>query len=352
MTAENLVLAVLIGGIAIGCFLVLSPFLPALIWAAILVLIAWPVVEWLTGTLKLPRWLAGLIIVAACAALVVLPIAVAGPRGAEDVNALRHAFEAWITSVPPAPQFLGEIPLIGPQISDTWTHWAADLSSMASFFRPYFGMAAERTLSGLLALAGGVLQLLLALLFAFFLMLSGEQLGAVLQRLVLRVGGEEIGRLLVNATVRTVRGTVYGMVGTAIVQGFLTAFGLALAGVPRAGMLGVVTAFIAVLPIGAPVIWIPASLWLLAEGQTGHGIFLAIYGVVVVSGADHAMRPWLIARGADMPFLLILLGVLGGVIAFGALGLFVGPVLLSLGFALLREFAGIAPGSATQRGSA
>lgn len=343
MTGENLVLALILGGIAIGCFLVLHPFLSALVWAGILVLTTWPVVEWLSSEARLPRWAAALTIVLAVALLIVLPIAIAAPRGSDDVAGLRHAFESWLASAPPAPSFLLSVPLVGQQLTETWTHWAQDISSLTAFFRPYAGMMAERTLSGLLAIAGGLLQLLLALLFAFFLILAGEPIGRVLTRLMLRIGGEEIGALLVNATVRTVRGTVYGIVGTAIVQGFLMALGLWLTGVPRAATLAVVSAFIAVLPVGAPVIWIPASLWLLAEGQTGHGIFLLAWGILVVSGADHAMRPWLIARGADLPFLLILLGVLGGVIAFGALGLFLGPVLLSLGFALLREFDRASP---------
>jgi predicted PurR-regulated permease PerM len=94
-----------------------------------------------------------------------------------------------------------------------------------------------------------------------------------------------------------------------------------------------------VLPIGAPVVWIPGALWLMSSGHLGWGIFLAIYGVVAVSGADSVIRPWFIARGAQLPFLLTVLGVLGGAIAFGLLGIFLGPVLLGIGYTLINEWA-------------
>jgi predicted PurR-regulated permease PerM len=132
---------------------------------------------------------------------------------------------------------------------------------------------------------------------------------------------------------------VYGILGTAIVQGVLTAFGLWLSGVPRPVLLGGIAGFLSVLPIGAPVIWIPAAIWLMGSGHLGWGIFLAIYGVVAVSGADSVIRPWFIARGAQLPFLLTVLGVLGGALAFGLLGIFLGPVLLGIGYTLVNEWA-------------
>jgi predicted PurR-regulated permease PerM len=132
---------------------------------------------------------------------------------------------------------------------------------------------------------------------------------------------------------------VYGIVGTAVVQGILTAFGLWFSGVPRPLLLGGVAGFLSVLPIGAPVVWIPAALWLMGSGHIAWGVFLGVYGVVAVSGADSVIRPWFIARGAHLPFLLTILGVLGGVLAFGLLGIFLGPVLLGVGFTLMNEWA-------------
>jgi predicted PurR-regulated permease PerM len=176
-----------------------------------------------------------------------------------------------------------------------------------------------------------------ALFAAFFFWLSGERLAADFRHLMHRVAGRYAPQLI-QATANTVRGAVYGILGTAILQGFLTAFGLAIAGVPRVVLLGTVAAFLAVLPIGAPLVWIPAGLWLLSDGHTARGIFMLAYGVIVVSGTDHIVRPYFIARGAKLPFLLTVLGVLGGVLAFGVLGIFLGPVLLGVGLTLVMEF--------------
>jgi predicted PurR-regulated permease PerM len=342
LLAERVLMALLMGGIAVGCGLVLLPFLSAILWAAILVFTTWPVFHALRTKLRLPRALVALIMVVLTALVLVLPLSLAIPGGAAEVHVLRQSLEAWLADIPPAPSWLYGLPLVGPPLTDTWNQWASDLSSMASFFRPYLGMFAEGGLSLLLSVAGGVVQFFVALFVAFFFWLSGAELGAGLQVLVHRVAGR-YGAQLIATTTRAVRGTVYGILGTAIIQGFLTAFGLSLAGVPRVGLLGIMAAFLAVLPIGAPLIWIPAGLWLLTDGHTGRGIFLLGYGVVVVSGSDHIIRPYFIARGARIPFLLTVLGVLGGVLAFGALGIFLGPVLLSVGYMFVIEFGQLAP---------
>ena len=337
MTAERILMAVLIGGIALGCGLVIYPFISAVLWASILVYTTWPVFDWVHRNLRLPRAVVALGMVIVSALLIVLPLALAAPGGASDVKALRLSLETWLSEIPPSPHWLYAVPVVGGALTDTWNAWAADLSSMTSFFRPYLGMFAERGLSLLLGVAGGLVQFFVALFVAFFFWLSGEALGARLQLLVHRIAGR-YGPDLIATTTRAVRGTVYGILGTAIIQGFLTAFGLSLAGVPRVVLLGTIAAFLAVLPIGAPLVWIPAGLWLLAGGHSARGVFLLAYGVVVVSGSDHVIRPYFIARGAKIPFLLTVLGVLGGVLAFGALGIFLGPVLLGVGWMLILEF--------------
>jgi len=337
MLAERVLMGLLIGGIALGCGFVLHPFFSAILWAAILVYTTWPVFQWFRTNLGLPRGLVSLIMVTLTALVIVLPLALAVPGGAADVRAARFSLEAWLADIPPAPHWLAAIPFLGGLLTDTWNAWAVDLSSMTAFFRPYLGMFAERGLSLLLGVAGGLVQFFVALFVAFFFWLSGDRLGPRLQILVHRIAGR-YGPDLIATTTRAVRGTVYGILGTAIIQGFLTAFGLSLAGVPRVVLLGTVTAFLAVLPIGAPLIWIPAGLWLLADGHTVRGVFLLVYGAIIVSGTDHLIRPYFIARGAQIPFVLTVLGVLGGVLAFGALGIFLGPVLLGVGWMLVLQF--------------
>ena len=337
--AERILMGLLLGGIAVGCVLVLYPFLSAILWAAILVFTTWPIFAWLRLRLRISRgWAAG-IMVLLTAVLIVLPLGLAAPAGVEDVTRLRQSIEAALSSgLPSSPSWLHEVPLIGPPLSEYWNEWAADLSVMVSFFQPYFGMIAESGLKVMLGIAGGLVQFLMALLVAYFFWASGDTLAVYLHRTVHRIAGDRAARL-VAVTGNTVRGTVYGILGTALVQGLLTTFGLFLSGVPRPLLLGAIAGLLSVLPIGAPVIWIPASLWLLGSGHTGWGIFLGIYGLVIISGSDSVIRPYFISRGAQLPFLLTILGVLGGALAFGLLGIFLGPVLLGVGFTLVAEFA-------------
>ena len=339
LSVERLLSGLLVLGIAVGCVLVLQPFLSAVLWAAILVFTTWPVFKWLRARLRIGSgWTAGLMVLLVAVGIV-LPISLAAPAGADDVSRMRRSIEELLSAgLPNAPGWLAGVPLIGETAAEYWNAWAADLSVMVRFFRPYFGMVAESGLTVLLGIAGGLAQFLIALLIAYFFWASGDALSATLKRIAYRIAGDNAARLIA-VTGATVRGTVYGILGTALVQGVLTAFGLWLAGVPRPLLLGAIAGFLSVLPIGAPVIWIPATLWLLGTGQTGWGIFMGVYGALAISGSDNVIRPYFIARGAQLPFLLTILGVLGGALAFGLLGIFLGPVLLGVGFTLAAEFA-------------
>lgn len=338
MNAERILMGLLLGGVAIGCFLVLAPFLSAILWAAILVFATWPLHEWVRARLNVRRGIVAGLMVSLTAVVVVLPIALAAPDGANEVNNLRQIVQdALARGLPRAPGWLAEVPAVGPTLSSFWNRSAVDLTVLGETLRPYFGIIAEGGFSLLLGIAQGVLLFLLSLFIAFFFYLYGEPIAARMDALLHRIAGARADQLI-SVTGATVRGTVYGILGTAIVQGILTAFGLWVSGVPRAVLLGAVAGFLSVLPIGSPVIWIPSALWLLSTDQIGWGIFLAIYGTVIISGADNIIRPWFIARGTHLPYLLTVLGVLGGAISFGLLGVFLGPVLLAVGFTLVSQW--------------
>jgi predicted PurR-regulated permease PerM len=337
---ERILMGLVVVGLAIGCWLVIAPFVSAILWGGILVFTTWPVFRWFTTHLRLrDSWAAGLMVLLT-AVLIVLPLALVAPAGADDAKLLRGVVEdAVARGLPNAPTWLLRVPLVGGTVTEYWNLWAADLSAVGDTLKPYLGSIVENGLRLMLSIAGGLLQFLLALVVAFFFYASGDTLAGHLRQIVNRIAGERAPRLIA-VTGATIRGTVYGIMGTAIVQGFLTTFGLYVAGVPRPVLLGTIAGFLSVLPIGAPVIWIPAAFWLLTIGQTGWGVFLFTYGLVFVSGSDNVIRPYFIARGAKLPFLLTILGVLGGALAFGLLGIFLGPVLLGVGFTLVAEFAG------------
>ena len=134
-------MGLLLGGIALGCFAVLYPFFSALLWAGILVFTTWPVHEWVRARLHLRRTFSALAMVALTAIVLVLPIALAAPGGAEDVARLRRAIEAALRGgLPTAPPWLGDLPLVGPSLAELWDHWAADIGALLTAFRPFFGL--------------------------------------------------------------------------------------------------------------------------------------------------------------------------------------------------------------------
>jgi len=327
------------GILAVGCFLVLRPFVSALLWALILAYTTWPAFQFLRERTGLsPGW-AALAMVTAEFLLIGLPIALATPTSREEIEALRLSVERLLVgSLPSFAVWLSGLPLVGAWIGGWIGGLDTTLQGLFGVARPFAGTIAQSALAVLLAVLSGLAELLLAICLAFFFYRDGPAMAAQAARVMQKLTGARTKRLIL-LTGNVTRGVVYGLLGTAVVQGLMTAFGFWLAGVPQPVLLGVVAGVISILPVGAPLVWIPATIWLFTQGETGWGLFMLVYGALGISSVDNIIRPWLISRGADLPILLTLLGAIGGVLAFGFLGLFLGPVLLAVGYSLLRDWA-------------
>jgi predicted PurR-regulated permease PerM len=326
-------------GLGIGCFLVLRPFVSALLWAVILAYTTWPAFKLLRERTGMsPGW-AALIMVILEFLLIGLPIAFAAPTSREDVEALQLGVERLFTEgLPGLATFLAGLPLVGPWIGQWMSGLDATFSGLFGAVRPYAGTLAQGALSVLLAVLSGIAELLLAITLAFFFYRDGPAMAAQAEAVMEKLAGPSTRRLI-QLTGDVTRGVVYGLLGTAVVQGAMTTFGFWIAGVPQPVLLGVIAGVISILPVGAPLVWIPAAIWLFVTGSWGWGIFMAVYGALGISSVDNFIRPWLISRGADLPLLLTLLGAIGGVLAFGFLGLFLGPVMLAVGYTLIKDWA-------------
>ena len=136
----------------------------------------------------------------------------------------------------------------------------------------------------------------------------------------------------------TIQGVVYGLVGTAIAQGLLALIGFLIAGIPGAMLLGFLTFVLSIVPIGPPLLWGGATAWLIYQDQMGWAIFMAAWGFFLISGIDNVIKPLLISRGSNLPFVLVLIGVFGGVVAFGFVGIFIGPTLMAIGYTLAQRW--------------
>ncbi|MBB5695846.1 AI-2E family transporter [Muricoccus pecuniae] len=321
-----------------GCFFVLRPFLSSLLWAVILAFTTWPVYRFLLDRGIGPGPAAGLMVVAMMI-VIGLPLALAAPTSREEIEGLRNAVQNFLTDgLPALVAMLGRVPVAGPFLQERFGAVDLGIGNLFSVLRPYAGSVAQTALGLVLAIVSGVAELLIAILLSFFFFRDGPRLAEALIRMAERIAGER-GTRLVELTGAVTQGVIYGLLGTAVVQGAMTTFGLWLSGVPQPALLGILAGVISILPIGAPVVWIPATIWLLANGSTGWGIFMGLYGAFGISSVDNFIRPWLISRGADLPLLLTLLGALGGALAFGLLGLFLGPVLLAVAYTLIRDWA-------------
>jgi predicted PurR-regulated permease PerM len=186
-----------------------------------------------------------------------------------------------------------------------------------------------------------VLLTILSLIFFFFLLKEGRPIRAGLESMAVRLGGER-GRQLLFVAGATMRSVVYGILGAAILQGIMAIFGLWISGVPNPVFIGAVAGLFALIPIGLiQVVLLPAAGWLIFKDHVGWGIFLAIWSFTVIGNVDNVIRPMLISRSTKIPFLVILLGVLGGLAAGGILGLFVGATLLAVFFTVLKEWVAV-----------
>jgi predicted PurR-regulated permease PerM len=322
----------------IGCFLVLRPFMSALVWAAILCTTAWPLYQRLLARMRGHAALSALVMVLLIAVALLAPFIVVGATIADNAERAAQWWRSVVATGPPEPPgWVAHLPLIGERVSAYWSSMAHDTAQIVAEARRFIEPARKLALASGASFAGAVLQLTLSVFIAFFFFRDGESVVQRLRGAVHRIAGARGFELAVVAAT-TVRGVVLGILGTAIVQGVLAGIGFWIAGIPAAPLLGLLTFFLSPVPVGPPLVWAPAGLWLINAGETGFGLFVLAWGGLVVSTVDNVLKPLIISRGSDLPFVLVLLGVLGGVVAFGFIGVFLGPVLLAVGYALLHAW--------------
>jgi len=317
-------------------FWILKPFLPALIWATMIAVATWPMMLAVQARVGRRRWLAVLVMTLAMLLVFVVPFALAigtlvthmdqitGWVKAIDV----HAFET-----PPA--WVATIPMIGARLDSAWR----DLASTADLggkIAPYAAMLGSWLLAQLGGFGAVLVQFLMTVGITALLYAKGESVADGILRCARRIGGER-GEGAVKLASQAIRGVALGVVVTAIVQSVLGGIGLAIVGIPYAAVLTAVMFMLAVAQIGAGPVLFAAVIWVFWKGDTGWGIALLVWALIVTA-MDNVLRPMLIRKGADLPLLLIFVGVIGGLIAFGLVGIFIGPIVLAVSYTLIAAW--------------
>ena len=334
---RRLITAVLLAVLVILGFQVLDPFIVPMVWAAILAYVSWPAYQWLVKVFRGRTIIAALIMTLVITAAVIVPLAwlivilrVEAMRGYEALQAL-------LVNGPQMPPALLKLPWVGDRLSDLSARMAQDPHALSLELRDW----ADRSSSMIAHVLGGVtrnaVKLFFAVLSLFFVYRDGQKFARQFASVLEQVLGPRVHNYL-QAIGPTVKAVVYGLVLAAVAQGTLAGIGYWLAGVGAPIFLAILTIVCGLLPFVVPLLWGSIGFWLIATGHTAAGVGLLIWGTIVVSWIDNIVRPFVISRETRIPFLLVMFGVIGGVAAFGLVGLFIGPVILAMLVAIWREW--------------
>jgi len=339
MDLTRTTLAVLfIGALIAACFWILLPFLVPTLWATTIVVTTWPTLLNLQARVRGKRWLAVTIMTALLLLLIIVPVSLAVSMvigRVDDIAVLGKSLEAF--TIPPPPEWLGRIPIAGSAVASAWGQLAAlPRESLSAQVMPYAG----RALKWFAAQAGSAmltsLQFLLTTIISAILYANGEAVASGIRRFARRLAGLQ-GDRAVDLSAKAIRGVALAIVVTAVVQTSLGGIGLFIAGVPFAAVLSAVMLLLCLAQLGPALVLIPAVIWVFATDGALWGTILLAFSIVAIA-IDNVLRPVLIRKGADLPLIMIFAGVIGGLVAFGILGLFIGPVVLAVSYTLLESW--------------
>ena len=327
-----------IGGLIAGSLWVLRPFLAAFIWATMIVVATWPLMRRVEGLCGGRRALAVSFMTLVLLAVLIVPLGVAVQAligHSDDIVALVKALPE--AHLPAAPEWLARLPFVGERAQAAWNDLAsAGVPELLGRVEPY----AQALLKWLAHQAGSaafvVVQFLLIVVLSAVLFAEGEAWGQWVQRFGQRIAGEQGGRMVLLAAA-AIRGVALGVVVTALAQSLLGGIGLLIAGVPFASVLTAIMFALCIAQVGPLLVLLGATAWAFHSLGTGWGVFLLVWSAVVGT-MDNFLRPMLIKRGADLPLMLIFAGVIGGLVAFGIVGIFVGPVVLAVAYTLIDDW--------------
>ena len=325
--------------ILISCLIIMAPFFPAVLLATILTLATWPAFVRLKKKLHNRTSIAAFVMTCFLAGCFIFPLAIIGTSIADNstqvYGTVQHALQS---DTEDTVKKLQSISYVGDYLAKAWAFVASDKERFSTALQEYAAPTSQKLISLGGMIGRGLLDITLGVLISYFFFRHGSRVAVRLENLIERFGGEQ-GRRILDVSKKTLIGVVYGILGTALAQGVLAVFGFWLAGVPGAPFLGLMTFFLSFIPMGPPLLWIPAALWLYAGGNTAWSIFLVLWGVFAIASVDNFLKPYFISLGSDLPLLLVLLGVLGGMIAFGFIGVFIGPTILAVAYSLMIELS-------------
>jgi predicted PurR-regulated permease PerM len=334
---DLLIRATLIGGLAILCYQVFSPFLPLMAWSIILAVMLYPLHQRIAHVVRNKQWLASVIVLLIGFMIIIIPTALLMNSFADDVRNFISSVQNNTLEIPAPSEKVAQWPIVGKKVFDLWSKAHHDLPGLVQSMQPKIGNLARASLAMVAKLGGGLLLFLGSFIMASIIMAYGESGSETFYEIFHRLAGPTRGHALADLCTSTIRAVALGVIGVAFIQAILIGLALLIAKVPSAGLLSVVALILGIAQIPALLITLPAIIYIWSSGGYSNGAAIAYTIILLLCGmADNALKPLMLGRGVKVPMPVILFGALGGMASGGILGMFVGAMVLALGYEIFK----------------
>jgi predicted PurR-regulated permease PerM len=339
--ADTMIGLGLAAALVILCLQVFSPFIGLMLWAVILAVTLYPMHQALARRMGAREGRAATVIVLTGLLIIGVPLALLGTSLANHLADFYQSFQSDTILITPPSASVADWPVVGETVFKAWSDMSANLPEFIEENKAGLQDLLKRLISVSAGTMAGVLMFLGALIVAGIMMAYGQSGRAAMERIVSRFSGEGRGPAILTLSTLTVRSVAAGVLGVAFIQALILGIGFFFAGVPASGVLAIIVLFLGILQLPSFIITIPVIAWLWGTGDSST-VFNSVWSVYLIVGgfSDGILKPILLGRGVDAPMPVILIGALGGMISAGIIGLFVGAVLLAVGYRLLMEWVG------------
>jgi predicted PurR-regulated permease PerM len=325
----------LLAALVIWCFVIIRPFIPILAWGMVLAVAVYPLYQWLSDRLRRPNLAAGIITLTA-AAIVIGPATWLGLGLVDGLRTMAEQLGSDRLSIPSPPDAIKTWPLVGDRLYDLWVQASTNLEAVLAQVAPHLKPLAGSALAAMAGVGLDALQFLAAVILAGFLLPSGPRLVEASKTIVAKLLPQR-GEDFVALAGTTIRSVSQGVIGIALIQSFLFGVGLKFAGFAHAGLLAFVVMILSILQLGAALVLIPCVIWIWMTKTFATALLVTVY-LVLVGLADNVLKPLVMGRGLTTPISVIFIGLLGGTLAHGLVGLFIGPIILAVGWELMMAW--------------
>jgi predicted PurR-regulated permease PerM len=343
---DTLIRVALIGGLALLCFQVFSPFLKLMVWSIILAVTIYPLHQWLARRIGRRQGLTSILLVILGIALIVVPTWLLMNSFANSIQRFVGAVQQNTVQIPVPREGVKNWPIVGKNIYETWSKAHADLPGLVQSMQPKIGELARQALSIVASIGGSMLLFLVSFVIASIIMAYGHSAESTGRAIFSRVAGPSRGELLAKLSIATIRAVAQGVIGVAAIQALLIGLALLLAGIPVAGVLAIIALILGIAQVPALLITLPVIVYIWASGDYSTGAAIMHTVILLLTGmADNVLKPMMLGRGVDVPMPVILFGALGGMASGGILGMFVGATALALGYEIFMNWVATHPSS-------